>query len=106
MRHKNTGTFSLTTDQDEWPEDFTLLLQALPLIFVIFLLYVKKGHLFRNCLNQRSYHLHVALTLDILSGGTQGFFFFFAMVTEDVYSKHAASSSSYSSTTASSSSSN
>lgn len=54
MRQKNTGTFSLTTDQDEWPEDFTLLLQALPLISVLFLLYVKKGHLFGNCLNPRS----------------------------------------------------
>lgn len=48
MRHKNTGTFSLTTDQDEWPEDFMLLLEALLLISVLFVLHVKKGHLFGN----------------------------------------------------------
>ncbi len=51
MRHKNTGTLSLTTDQDEWPEDFTLLLEALLLIPVLFVLHVKRGHLFGNWLN-------------------------------------------------------
>lgn len=47
MRHKNAGTFFLffTTDQDEWPEDSTLLLEILLLIYVVFVLYVKKGSL-------------------------------------------------------------
>lgn len=54
MRHKNTGTFPLTTDQDEWPENFMLLLEALLLISVLFVLYIKNGHLFGNWLNQGS----------------------------------------------------
>lgn len=37
--------FFLTTDQDEWPEDSTLLLEILLLIYVVFVLYVKKGSL-------------------------------------------------------------
>lgn len=45
MRHKNAGTVFLTTDQEECPEDSTLLLEILLLIYVVFVLYVKKGSL-------------------------------------------------------------